>query len=100
MTPGYTGAAGVGTQLFPPLKSDFMQRLPFAAVHVRLTCQPAFGGLPNARMLYPEPPILRAWIRSRKYEKFAGVENARLYVNRRFCVSFGLNTKARRGENC
>ena len=42
--------------------------------------------------------MLRAWMRSRKYEKLAGVENARLYVARKLCVSLGLKTTATRGD--
>jgi hypothetical protein len=48
--------------------------------------------------LYGPPSGWRT--RSRKNEKFAGVENARPYVARKLWFGVGLNTSAARGENC
>src|SRR3978361_6394 len=59
---------------------------------------PVLVGLPSAFRSYPLPPMFGVLMRSRKNEKFAGVAKARLYVNRRFCVSVGLKMSAARGE--
>src|SRR5687768_5921940 len=77
-------------------KGDRMQKFPTPA-QFRRNEKPD-DGTPSPRMSYGTAGRSVACGRSRKNEKLAGVENARLYVARMLCVSRGLKTTPTRGD--